>query len=303
MNLKQLRQFLVVAETLSFRSAAEKLHMAQPPLSVSIRLLENEIGQRLFDRSPGGVRLTAVGRSVLEHARRTLFHAEQFRHAAQLAADGQVGSLRINFVASSTIKLLPRAITHFRSGHPNVELRLLEASTNNTMIALRDGLADAGIVRYPTPPNSSVALTILEKNYYIAALPAAHPKAKKSRLRLADLRDEPFIFPSRMEGSAAYMSTMLACQKAGFIPNIVQEAYHAQAIVALVESGLGVALVPNNWKDLATRAVEFKHLTGMPEDQIGLSFACRRDEEESVLLKNFRSSLILVAENATCRKV
>ena len=303
MNLKQLRQFLVVAETLSFRSAAEKLHMAQPPLSVSIRLLENEIGQRLFDRSPGGVRLTAVGRSVLEHARRTLFHAEQFRHAAQLAAGGQVGSLRINFVASSTIKLLPRAIAHFRSGHPNVELRLLEASTNNTMIALRDGLADVGVVRYPTPPNPSVALTILEKNYYVAALPAAHPKAKKSRLRLADLRDEPFIFPSRMEGSAAYMSTMLACQKAGFIPNIVQEAYHAQAIVALVESGLGVALVPNNWKDLATRAVEFKHLTGMPEDQLGLAFACRKDEEESVLLKNFKSSLLSVANNLTDRKV
>lgn len=291
MNLKQLNQFVALAETLNFRAAAARLHMAQPPLSVSIRLLEEDIGARLFERSTGGVRLTAVGKSVLEHARRTLFHAEQFRHAAQLVAGGQVGSLRINFVASSTIRLLPRSIAHFRAAHPRVDLRLAEAGTNAIMTSLRDGLIDIGLVRHPTPTYPTVMTVLVERNHYVAALALHHPKAAKARLRLIDLRDEPFIMPSPVDGSATYMSMMLACQQAGFVPNIVQEASHAQTIVALVESGLGVALVPNLWQDLAPRAVVFKKLTGLPDNELGLAFACRKEEEQAVLLRSFRKSV------------
>jgi DNA-binding transcriptional LysR family regulator len=296
MNLKQLNQFVVLAETLNFRIAAARLHMAQPPLSVSIRLLEEEIGERLFDRSTGGVKLTAVGQSVIEHARRTLFHAEQFRHAAQLAAGGHVGSLRINFVASSAIRLLPRSIGHFRFGHPRVDLRLAEAGTNSIVAALRDGLIDVGIVRYPSPIHPSVVTVLVERHRYLAALPARHPKAGKTRLRLADLRDEPFIMPSPIEGSAAYMSMMLACQHAGFVPYIVQEASHAQTIVALVESGLGVALVPDVWKDLAPRDVVFREVAGLPRSEMGFAFACRKDEQGAVLLRSFLKSVEAAVE-------
>ena len=292
MELKQLRQVLVLAETLNFRNAAERLHMAQPPLSVSIRRLEEEIGARLFERSRSGVQLTAVGRSVLEHARRTLFHAEQFRQAAGLAAGGHVGSLRVDFVASSTIRLLPRSIAHFRAAHPGVDLHLSEANTDAILVALRDGRTDVGIVRYPTPDQPAVTTTMLERNRYVAALPLQHPKAGKARLHLIELRDDPFIFPSRQEGSAAYMSALLACQRAGFMPNIVQQAAHAQSIVALVESGLGVALVPDVWESLAPRAVAFKRLVGMQEDRIGLAFACRRGEEDAALIANFRASVL-----------
>ncbi|RZL57941.1 MAG: LysR family transcriptional regulator [Variovorax sp.] len=291
MNLKQLRQFVVLAETLNFRVAAERLAMAQPPLSVSIRLLEEEIGQRLFDRSTGGVRLTAVGASVLEHARRSLYHAEQLRHSAQLVADGQLGSLRISFVPSSTIRLLPRAIAHFRQRHPRVDLKLSEAGTNAIMEGLHDGLIDVGLVRYPTPNLPSVAVSIVEVNRYVAALPAGHPKAGKARLRLADLHDEPFVMPSPLDGTASYMSMMHACAHAGFVPNIVQEASHAMTIVALVESGLGVALVPDIWQHLSPRNVEFRPLLGLPGTEIGLAFACRRSEEDAVLLEAFRRSV------------
>lgn len=292
MDLKQLRQLLVLAETLNFRGAAERLHMAQPPLSVSIRKLEDEIGARLFDRSRAGVKLTAAGRTVLEHARRTLFHAEQFRQAARLAAGGHVGTLRIGYVASSTIRLLPRALAHFRVAHPGVDLHLREASTDAIMLSLRDGGTDVGIVRYPTPTVASVTTLALQRDRYVAALPMAHPKAARLRLRLADLRDEPFIFPSRDEGSAAYLSALLACRRAGFTPNIVQQAAHAQSIVALVEGGLGVALVPDIWEDLAPRAVAFKRLVGMQDDEIGLALACRHDEHEAALITNFRASLL-----------
>jgi DNA-binding transcriptional LysR family regulator len=291
MNLKQLHQFVVLAETLNFTTAAARLNMSQPPLSVSIRALEEELGERLFERASRGVKLTAVGRSVLDHARRTLFHAEQFRHSVQLAAGGQIGSLRISFVASSTIRLLPRAIAHFRANHPRVDLKLSEAGTNTIMAGLRDGLVDVGIVRYPTPNHPTVTTVLMEDNHYLAALPAHHPKARKARLRLEDLRDEPFIMPSPQDGSAAYTSMIHACRHAGFAPNIVQEASQAQTILALVEGGLGVALVPNVWQHLAPRAVEYRKLQGMPESTMGLAFACRKEEEDAVLLRAFRRSL------------
>jgi DNA-binding transcriptional LysR family regulator len=297
MNLKQLNQFVVLAETLNFRSAAMKLNMAQPPLSVSIRNLEEDIGQRLFQRSTKGVQLTSVGKSVLEHARRTIFHADQFRYAAQLAAGGQVGSLRINFVASSTLRLLPRAIIHFRASHPKVNLHLLEASTDSIMIGLRDGVLDVGLVRSPTPTYPSVMTVLIEQNHYIAALPKNHPMAFNARLRLIDLRDEPFILPSPKDGSAAYMSMMLACQQAGFTPHIVQEASHAQTILALVESGLGVALVPNPWKDLVPRDVVFISLEGMPTSEMGIAFACRKEEAHGALVQEFRKSVEAAASH------
>lgn len=293
MDLKQLQQFLVLAETLNFRAAAARLHMAQPPLSVSIRRLEEDVGARLFERSRSGVTLTAVGRSVLDHARRTLFHAEQFRAAVQLAMGGHAGNLRIDFVASSTIQLLPRAIAHFRGLYPRVDLHLSETNTDAIMVALRDGQTDVGIVRYPTPGHSTIKVELLERNHYVAALPLHHPKVSRPRLRLSELSKEPFIFPSRLEGSAAYTAALSACQRAGFSPNIVQQASHAQTIIALVESGLGVALVPDLWENLTPRAVVFKPLIGTRENEIGLAFACRNEESESVLIRNFRHALAM----------
>lgn len=292
MDLKQLRQVLVLADTLNFRAAAERLHMAQPPLSVSIRKLEEEMGAQLFDRSRAGVKLTAVGKAVLEHARRTLHHAEQFRQAAQLAVGGHVGSLRVDYVASSTIHLLPRAIAGFRAAYPTVDLHLNEGNTDAIMLALRDGRTDVGIVRYPTPTVATVAMTTLQRDRYVVALPTSHRLARRARLKLGDLRREPFIFPSREQGSSgAYMSALLACQQAGFVPDIVQQATHAQSIVALVESGLGVALVPDIWENLAARTVVFKRLADMRNDDTGLAFACRREEQEAALVVNFRASV------------
>lgn len=188
--------------------------------------------------------------------------------------------------------LLPQAIAHFRAAYPKVDLHLIEGNTDAVMLALRDGHTDIGIVRYPTPVIASVAMTTLQRNRYIAALSTIHPKAAKTRLRLIDLKDEPFIFPSHDQGSSgAYMSALLACQRAGFTPKIVQQATHAQSIIALVESGLGVALVPDIWQDLAARAVVFKRLAGMRDDDTGLAFACRRDEQDAALITNFRDSV------------
>ncbi len=291
MNLKQLEQFVVIAETLSFREAARRLHISQPPLSVSVRKLEEELGQKLFDRSRRGVELTEVGAAVLTHARRVLFHADQFRRSAALAAEGQIGTLNVSFVGSATIQLLPRTIVQLRATHPMVGLRLVESGSNAIMEALRQGSIDVGIVRLPVPGHPSVMTSLIEREEYVAAFPMAHPLAGKSTLSLADLRDERFILPARSELSAAHLSIMFVCQQAGFVPNIVQECDQAQTILALVEAGLGVALVPSLWQHLALRAVAYRALPDIPENDLGLAFACRKGEEEAVLVRIFRQAI------------
>lgn len=292
MELKQLRQFLMLVETLNFHKAAERLHIAQPPLSVSIRRLETEIGAPLFDRTTTGLRLTRTGCAILEHARRTLFHAEQLRQAAQLALGGQVGSLRLDFVVSTTIRLLPRSIALFTAAHPRVDLHLNESSTDAIISALRDGRTDIGLVRYPARTYANVTIEPVDTDQYIAALPLMHPRAAQATLRLVDLRDAPFIFPSKVDSSSAYASTLVVCHQAGFTPKIAQECSDAQSIVALVESGLGVALVPSTWQKIAPRAVAFKPLEDLTTHKIGLAFACRTDEEKTPLISNFRAAVL-----------
>jgi DNA-binding transcriptional LysR family regulator len=132
MELRQLQQFVVLAETLNFRAAAERLFMSQPPLSVSIRKLEEELGVKLFRRTTHDVQLTQEGRAALESARQTLFHAQEVARVARSTATGLSGMLRIGFVGSAKNTLLPRLLPRFRELYPNVVLKFTEES--NTWI-------------------------------------------------------------------------------------------------------------------------------------------------------------------------
>src|SRR5687768_3402859 len=138
MELRQLRQFVAVAEARNFRRAAEQLHMAQPPLSVAIRKLEEEVGTALFVRQPRGVVLTAAGVAALSVAQQCMASADALRDAALSAAGGESGVLRVGFVGSATYSLMPKLLPAFRSRYPDVELVLRE-STNLELLALVEG--------------------------------------------------------------------------------------------------------------------------------------------------------------------
>ena len=148
-DLRQLRQLIVLAETLSFRETAERLNMTQPPLSVSIRKLEESLGVRLFDRTTHSVRLTDAGRAVLADARRALFHAEEVKRVARDTVKGLAGQLRIGFVGSAKAALLPRVLPVYRKVYPNVSLNLTEGSNTAIVKGISDGDIDIGIVRSP----------------------------------------------------------------------------------------------------------------------------------------------------------
>lgn len=272
MNLRQINQFIAVAEALNFRKAAEHLHMAQPPLSVSIKRLEDDLGSPLFLRERRGLRLTATGEAILAHAKLIAFHSDQLRKSAADASGGIGGKLRIAFVGSATYTLFPRALPQFRERYPLVELDLRECSTTQILREIEQGELDLGFVRYPAIEATTACLQPVEYDRLVAVLPTGSPLASRKRLKLMDLAHEPFIMYSSVSALNLRGQVISVCQAAGFTPNVAQEAVQVQTIVSLVESGMGVALVPSASQAQASRGVVFRELSGASE-QLNVALA------------------------------
>ncbi|KRB85521.1 LysR family transcriptional regulator [Sphingomonas sp. Root710] len=271
MELRLLHYFVTLAETSNFHRAAERLHISQPPLTVAIRKLEQELGAPLFDRNPRGVTLTAAGEAALEPARATLAQAEQVRQAAKQGVAGERGRLTIGFVGSATFALLPRLIEPFRRKYPAVELILNEGNSLEIQNKVEAGSLDLGLVRLPLQRSSKVTTAVVERDQLVAALPNSHPLARKRRLDLRQLADEPFIVHS--EVSILRATTVAACQNAGFVARIVQEAVQLQTILSLVQSGLGVALVPAKAQRFAPDRVTLVPLAELIDIELGVLHA------------------------------
>ncbi len=289
LNLRRIRQFVVLAETRSFRRAAERLHIAQPPLSISIQKLEAELGVRLFERGGvGGVSLTPGGQAALVQARRLLFHNAQLLVAAKAAAAGNGGMLRIGFVGSTTNGVLQKIVRQFRAEHAGVELVLKEATSVQIVAHVNGGELDVGLARTPLLNSAQVELTPLLAEHFVAALPLGNALAYKSELRLEELAGESFVFYARGEAAGLHAMAMLACQHAGFLPRITQEATQVQTVLSLVESGLGVALVPSGFEHNLNPRVAYRSIAGLsPAAGIGLALVL--PDMASVAAQNFRN--------------
>ncbi len=287
MDLRHFQQFLVLAETLNFRRAAEKLHMAQPPLSVSIRKLETDLGVELFHRGKDGVRLTKSGEAALADAQRALFHAAQFRATALAASTGEGGRLRIGFVGSATHEVLPRLLPNFRRKFPGVGLDLREATSIRIMQEIQDETLDIGVVRIPVSIGSNIRLATLQTETFVLAVPKNHALADHPTVRLQDLSEEGFILYSAGDAPGLRTAAIHACQLRGFMPHVVQEAIQVQTVLSLVEAELGVALVPSISRRFSSRHVVYKTLSDFPASaSIGISLAWH-PSAESAVIKNF----------------
>jgi len=244
-DLKQLRQFVILSETLNFRRAAQGLHIAQPALSVSVRKLEEDLGVRLFDRGRRGVSLTSAGAAALPEAYLALEHVAKMREQARAGSEGEVGTVRLAFIGTATYEFLPRALSTFRAKHPGLQVELNELTTSLICNGVAQRTFDIGIVRYPMTPPSDMSMEPVERDRYCLFLPPGHRLAKRKRLSLRDVADEAFVFPSGAQSPAMHGSIMAACQAAGFVPRIAQEAVQIQTVIGLVQSGLGIALLPS----------------------------------------------------------
>jgi DNA-binding transcriptional LysR family regulator len=292
MDLRQTRQFLAVAESLNFRKAAEHLHMAQPPLSMAIRRLEAAIGAPLFERDRRGVTLTDVGAAILEDAHRAAFHAEQLRLSTLAAVKGGRGALSVGFVGSATYTLLPRCLPLFRRQYPDVALELREGTTSQILKDVQAGTLDIGLVRYPVLEDFAVNLEVAETDVLSAVLHADSRLARRRRLAISDLAGEPFVMYAARAAANLRSQVMLLCQTAGFTPQVVQEAVQVQTVISLVESGLGVGLVPARSRRNAPQGVVFKTLT--PDSQglsVAIAIASRPDMQKRTAAR-FREVLM-----------
>ncbi|HMF77929.1 MAG TPA: LysR substrate-binding domain-containing protein [Bryobacteraceae bacterium] len=242
-ELRHLRYFVAVTETLHFSRAAQRLGIAQPPLSQQIKRLEQILGHRLFDRTTRGVKLTLAGQLLAERARTTLEKVHDDLAQVRRLGRGEGGTLTVGFSGSIMFTDLPAAIGGYRRRYPEVELRLRELPTAAQIAALLAGTLDLAFLRDGDPTDGVQISTLLQERY-VAVLPEAHALARKRSLRLGDLRAEPFILFARRMGPLAFDRTIACCERSGFHPRIVQDAPQWPTLVRLVAAGLGVSLAP-----------------------------------------------------------
>jgi DNA-binding transcriptional LysR family regulator len=281
MNFQRLRYFVVVAEELNFSRAAERLHMAQPPLSYQIKRLEEELGAQLFHRTKRSVRLTDAGRLLLVEARGLLVHAEQTASVVHRVGQGEVGRLSVGFVPSAANQILPPLLRTFGERFPSVELLLREVDPDRLLGSLGDGRVDVGFLYLPFEADSLDSRPV-SREPFVAALPDTHPLADEPRVTLEALAEEPFVLTPRYQEAGLRDKIVAHCRRAGFEPRVVQEAWLMQTTVSLVAGGIGVTLVPASLQNLQRTGVVYKQIEGMsPEIELGVVWP--RDAPSAVL--------------------
>jgi DNA-binding transcriptional LysR family regulator len=288
MELRHLRYFLAVAEEGHVTRAAERLGIQQPPLSQQIRALEEELGVQLFLRRPRGVELTEAGRALLADARGIMAGVDSAVARARRTARGEQGKVAVGFTSSAPFHpFVPAVIREFRESSPEVSLTLEEAGTGDLVEALRAERLDAAFIRSPVADTEGIAVHALFEEPMVAALPAGHALAGEEgkTLPLAALAAEKLVLYHRHSGPGLYDAIIGACQRAGFSPDVAQEAPRIVATLNLVAAGLGVSLVPESVAALQMPGVVWRKLAARPRLIAALNLATRKTGQEAAAAK------------------
>lgn len=263
MELRHLRYFVTVAETGNISQAAQKLFIAQPPLSAQIRQLEEEVGAPLLLRLPRGVALTPAGQSFLNDARAILARSQDASTRARQVHEQQVHVLRLGLMPSSTQSLLPDLLKAWRKDRLQLDLQVREISPSSAQLqALRNAEIDLGFIRLgveDVPPEARATID----DPYCLAIPAHHPLARtRGPLDLSKAAHEAFVGFASHHQSDYFDQTMALCVEAGFRPELHHSAEQFAGVLAMVGCGLGVAIVPASCFALGNKAVVQRRLVG-----------------------------------------
>jgi DNA-binding transcriptional LysR family regulator len=284
MELRHLRYFIVVAEERHFTRAAERLGIGQPPLSLQIQRLEREIGAQLFRRLSRGVELTEAGVLLLDNARQILALVERTRADVQRLSRGEIGQLRLGFAGATYFQpLVPAIIREYRSRQPDVVLSPEQSNTPALVDGLLEGRIDAAFIRPPIVRADELEVELLVKEDMVAVLPHTHPLAQSgASVSLSALASETFILFPRAIGAGLYDAVTSACQRAGFMPMLGQEAPQITSIVPMVGAGFGVSIVPRSTSQIQTDEVVYLPIAG-DAPQAPISLAWRRHDASPVV--------------------
>jgi DNA-binding transcriptional LysR family regulator len=286
MELRHLRYFLAVGEEQHYGRAAGRLRVAQPALSRQIQDLEEELGFKLFERLPRGVKLSAAGQLFLGEARRILREVNEAAARAARVARGQSGTLRVGFTESASWRgVVPESFRRFREMQPDAELQLQPSPSLVQLDALRSGRLDAGFVfNMPrTDPELNARSVAIER--IELAVPTSHPVAKLKQVRLRELAGAPFVWFPRREAPALYDRLMRECFRGGLkSPRIVQEGQDEATILSLVATGLGIGWVLGTARWHRPKSVVIVSVLDMDLPQ-ELSLAWRKDNKSPLLAR------------------
>ena len=291
MDFRQLRYFVAVAEALSFSEAASRLHVSQPPLSIQIKALEDELGSPLLERSRHHVALTPAGELFLDKARAALANLDEARDVVRQVASGEAGEIRVGFTASVPMQdVFPRAVHAFREAHRHARLELVHMSTGQQLQQLESGEVDIGFLR-PSPqfrPPARIEVREVLADRLVAVLPVGHPLARsneQTEIDISELSGEKFLLFPRGLGCGLFDHVTTLCNRAGFAPNVAQEAREATTIIGLVASGAGVSVLPAIYARTGIPGVAYRAIAG-PDAGSRILMAHRADAL-SPIMKRF----------------
>ncbi|WP_025732657.1 LysR family transcriptional regulator [Carnimonas nigrificans] len=278
MDIRQLRYFLAVAETLHFTRAAEHLGIAQPPLSQQIRKLEGEIGAPLFHRFSRGVELTEAGKRLQIDAQHVMDAAEQALTNAQRAARGISGRVRLGFASSAVFHAsIATTLRAFRARYPQVELAPHESDSPSLIEAVRESRLDAAFVRLP-PEDAGLDFTLVAEEALRLVLPEGHAQAAKKAVDPADLRDDPLITAPPWTSPALYELILGVFRHSGGEPLLSQQAPQVPSCPNLVASGFGISLIPESVCQVRSEGVVYPRIKGY-SPPISIVLATRHNDQ------------------------
>jgi DNA-binding transcriptional LysR family regulator len=302
MELRHLRYFVAVGEEQHYGRAARRLRVAQPALSRQIQDLEREVGFKLFERLPRGVRLSAAGTLFLADARRILQDVSEAAGRSARVARGQSGTLRVGFTESASWRgVVPESFRRFRELQPDAELQLQASPSLEQLEAIRSGRLDAGFVfNVPKADAELDRLPVATQRIELAA-PRGHPLTKHKEVRLRDLVGAPFVWFPRRAAPALYDRLRQACLRGGLTsPHVVQEGLDEATILSLVATGLGVGWVLGTARWRCPKSVVIVSVVDLNVPEL-LALAWRKDNR-SPLLASFVADVRRLPEVRAVKK-
>jgi DNA-binding transcriptional LysR family regulator len=286
-ELRQIRSFLSIAETLHFGRTAELIHLSQPALSLQIRALEEEVGVRLFERNRRKTTLTAAGLAFRDDAAAALSQLEQAIRSARLAANGKLGLLRIGFVSTAGIEIVTDIVRQFRELNPEVEFSLRNILTAGQVQMLETGSLDIGFLRLPIGGHSALDVVTVHREPFVLVVPSSHKLAKRNRVRLREVAGEDFVMYERTWAPGFHDLMFGILRDSGIVPNVTQTAGEVPTLISLVHSHMGITIMPlSAVKHSAASVVACNIVDRIPISEIGMAV---RKGTRAPVVDNFRS--------------
>jgi len=297
LEISQLRCFVAVGEELHFGRAAERLNMTQPPLSRQIRLLEHQVGAPLLERTNRVVRFTAAGKAFFPEAARILRLADEAATTARRIAKGEQGSIAIGFTAAFGYGLLPEMVRRLHQRAPNISMTLKEMVTAEQLEALESGQLDVGLMR-PYRPHGGLETVLLGREGLMLAIPAREAAEWPLRPTLACLHGRRFIGYSPYEANYFNQLVQGCLDREGVKPDIVNYVPQIHTMLALVDSGIGVALTPETSTRLHFQGVLLRRVVMKPSRPVEMVFSYRKDNENPIVAIFRREVLATVRQSS-----